>query len=88
MPRARGARRSTDASSHAGLFEDRESVDLVIIVGTALKVAPVSELIGHMPHSVPVLLINRTPVLHIQSDIQLLGGEAGAQEARLFCPFR
>ncbi|PWN97343.1 SIR2-domain-containing protein [Tilletiopsis washingtonensis] len=55
------------------LFEDRESVDLVIIVGTALKVAPVSELIGHMPHSVPVLLINRTPVLHIQSDIQLLG---------------
>lgn len=48
-------------------------MDLIIVVGTSLKVAPVSELVGHMPHSCPVILINRTPVLHEGVDLQLLG---------------
>ncbi|CEH16390.1 Sirtuin 5 and related class III sirtuins (SIR2 family) [Ceraceosorus bombacis] len=55
------------------LFQDRESVDLILVMGTSLKVAPVSELIGHMPHRVPVVLINRTPIRHMAVDIQLLG---------------
>lgn len=55
------------------LLEDREKVDLLIVMGTSLKVAPVSELIGHLPHATPVILINRTPVLHMAMDIQLLG---------------
>jgi NAD-dependent histone deacetylase SIR2 len=56
------------------LSEDRSQVDLLIVMGTSLKVAPVSELVGHIPHRTPVILINKTPVLHMGTlDIQLLG---------------
>ncbi|PWZ01010.1 SIR2-domain-containing protein [Testicularia cyperi] len=61
-----------DAFDHA-VFADRTEVDLLIIMGTSLKVAPVSELITHIPHSTPVILINKTPVYHIATDIMLLG---------------
>ncbi|PWN33067.1 DHS-like NAD/FAD-binding domain-containing protein [Meira miltonrushii] len=55
------------------VVQDREKVDLLIVMGTSLRVAPVSELVGHIPHSTPVILINRTPVTHLAMDIQLLG---------------
>ncbi|KAH9940872.1 SIR2-domain-containing protein [Epithele typhae] len=55
------------------LMEDRAQVDLVIIIGTSLKVSPVSDTISHLPHSVPQILINKTPVKHINPDIVLLG---------------
>ncbi|UZJ56450.1 hypothetical protein CBS101457_005770 [Exobasidium rhododendri] len=56
------------------LLLDRNEVDLLIVMGTSLKVAPVSELVGHIPHRTPVILINKTPVLHMGTlDIQLLG---------------
>ncbi|KAI0731379.1 SIR2-domain-containing protein [Earliella scabrosa] len=55
------------------LLEDREKVDLLIIIGTSLKVAPVSDTISHLPHSVPQILINKTPVRHINPDVVLLG---------------
>lgn len=55
------------------LVADREEVDLLIIMGTTLKVAPVSEIVAHFPHNTPVLLINRTPVLHFNLDVQMLG---------------
>ncbi|KAE8231693.1 hypothetical protein CF326_g3287 [Tilletia indica] len=55
------------------LFQDRDEVDLLLVMGTSLKVAPVSELVSHIPHSTPVVLINRTPVTHIAMDVQLLG---------------
>ncbi|KAI0285261.1 DHS-like NAD/FAD-binding domain-containing protein [Russula brevipes] len=55
------------------LVEDREQADLLLIIGTSLKVAPVSDIIAHMPHSVPQILINKTPVTHINPDIILLG---------------
>lgn len=55
------------------LLQDRSQADLLIIVGTSLKVAPVSSVVGHLPHSCPVILINRTPILHIGVDIMLLG---------------
>jgi len=55
------------------LLLDRKEVDLLIVMGTSLKVAPVSELVGHIPHSTPVILINKTPILHFGMDIQLLG---------------
>ncbi|EPQ31701.1 uncharacterized protein PFL1_01034 [Pseudozyma flocculosa PF-1] len=55
------------------LLADRESVDLLIVMGTSLKVAPVSELVSHIPHSTPVILINQAPVYHIAVDIMLLG---------------
>ncbi|CAD6905248.1 unnamed protein product [Tilletia controversa] len=55
------------------LVQDRDEVDLLLVMGTSLKVAPVSELVSHIPHSTPVVLINRTPVTHVAMDVQLLG---------------
>ncbi|CAE6538815.1 unnamed protein product [Rhizoctonia solani] len=55
------------------LFKDRESVDLLLVIGTSLKVAPVSEILTHIPHSVPQVLINKTPVTHVNPDVVLLG---------------
>lgn len=52
---------------------DRNIVDLVIVIGTSLKVAPVSELVPFLPPDVPQLYISRTPVTHINFDIDLLG---------------
>lgn len=55
------------------VFADRDKVDLIVVMGTSLKVAPVSDLLTHMPPSVPVVLINRTPILHMAMDVMLLG---------------
>lgn len=55
------------------LDDDRDKVDLLIVIGTSLKVSPVSEILSHLPHSVPQILINKTPVRHINPDIVLLG---------------
>ena len=52
---------------------DAEKCDLVICIGTSLKVAPVSELIGIIPPSVPQLYISKNPVHHIQFDVDMLG---------------
>ncbi|ELU43396.1 SIR2 domain-containing protein [Rhizoctonia solani AG-1 IA] len=38
-----------------------------------MKVAPVSEILTHIPHSVPQVLINKTPVTHVNPDVVLLG---------------
>lgn len=62
----------SDTFDHA-LLADREEVDLLIVMGTSLKVAPVSEILGHIPHSTPVILINKTPIFHLATDIMLLG---------------
>ncbi|KAL6304547.1 SIR2-domain-containing protein [Sparassis latifolia] len=55
------------------LLEDRQKLDLLIVIGTSLKVSPVSEILAHLPHSVPQILINKTPIKHINPDIVLLG---------------
>lgn len=52
---------------------DTEQVDLLIVMGSSLKVSPVSEIMSQIPHSVPQILINRTPITHMTFDIQLLG---------------
>ena len=38
---------------------DRDHVDLVVVIGTSLKVAPVSEVVGILPPHVPQLYISR-----------------------------
>ncbi|CAG8451721.1 3525_t:CDS:10 [Ambispora leptoticha] len=53
--------------------EDREKVDLLIVMGSSLKVAPVSEIMGQIPHRIPQIVINRTPIKHMHFDVQLLG---------------
>ncbi|KAG0344798.1 NAD-dependent histone deacetylase sir2 [Podila humilis] len=55
------------------LEEDREEVDLLIVMGSSLKVAPVSDIMCSLPNSVPQILINKTPITHIDFDVQLLG---------------
>ncbi|CAJ2505047.1 Uu.00g124410.m01.CDS01 [Anthostomella pinea] len=52
---------------------DRDAVDLVIVIGTSLKVAPVSEVVPYLPAHIPQIYISRTPVSHINFDIDLLG---------------
>ncbi|CAK7272954.1 NAD-dependent histone deacetylase sir2 [Sporothrix epigloea] len=52
---------------------DRDRADLVVVIGTSLKVAPVSEVVPYMPPHVPQIYISRTPVSHINFDIDLLG---------------
>jgi hypothetical protein len=42
------------------LKHDRGRADLVIVIGTSLKVAPVSEIVGVFPPSVPQIYISRT----------------------------
>lgn len=52
---------------------DTDQVDLLIVMGSSLKVSPVSEIMSQIPHSVPQILINRTPITHMTFDVQLLG---------------
>ncbi|KAL4881549.1 SIR2-domain-containing protein [Aspergillus karnatakaensis] len=42
------------------LHHDRDRVDLVIVIGTSLKVAPVAEVPGVLPSHVPQIYISRT----------------------------
>ncbi|EHA56672.1 hypothetical protein MCOR27_004416 [Pyricularia oryzae] len=55
------------------LGHDRDLVDLVIVIGTSLKVKPVSELVPVLPANVPQIYISRDPVSHVHFDIDLLG---------------
>ncbi|KAJ1770652.1 NAD-dependent histone deacetylase sir2 [Coemansia sp. RSA 1843] len=55
------------------LTVDREKVDLLLVMGSSLKVAPVSDIMGNLPHTVPQIVINKTPILHFNFDVQLLG---------------
>lgn len=52
---------------------DRFRTDLVVVIGTSLKVAPVSELVPFLPSHVPQIYISRTPVAHHNFDVDLLG---------------
>ncbi|OIW25159.1 SIR2-domain-containing protein [Coniochaeta ligniaria NRRL 30616] len=52
---------------------DRHQVDLCVVIGTSLKVAPVSEVVSFLPPGVPQIYISRTPVGHVNFDIDLLG---------------
>ncbi|GAA5961668.1 hypothetical protein JCM21900_004635 [Sporobolomyces salmonicolor] len=55
------------------LLQDRDEVDLLIVMGTSLRVSPVAQLPSHLPHSIPQILINRDPVGHHNFDVCLLG---------------
>ncbi|KAI1826985.1 SIR2-domain-containing protein [Xylaria intraflava] len=52
---------------------DRNLVDLVIVIGTSLKVAPVSEVVPFLPTNIPQICITRDPIGHVNFDIDLLG---------------
>ncbi|TVY16489.1 NAD-dependent protein deacetylase [Lachnellula arida] len=52
---------------------DKDLVDLVIVMGTSLKVAPVSDVVPYLPSHIPQIYISRDPVSHVNFDIDLLG---------------
>lgn len=62
-----------DEFSQRLVKHDRDLVDLVIVIGTSLKVAPVSEVVPYLPAHIPQIYISRTPVTHVNFDIDLLG---------------
>ncbi|KAK0272701.1 NAD-dependent histone deacetylase sir2 [Friedmanniomyces endolithicus] len=53
--------------------QDSKDVDLVLVIGTSLKVAPVSEMPHHLPAEVPHIFISREAIEHVNFDVQLLG---------------
>ena len=58
------------------ILADRLEVDLMLVIGSSLKVEPVSNLVGEIvPHHVPLVLINKEPVYHLYRsfDVQLIG---------------
>ncbi|CCK72472.1 histone deacetylase HST1 KNAG_0K01070 [Huiozyma naganishii CBS 8797] len=58
---------------HRTIREDIDKCDLLICIGTSLKVAPVSEIVNMVPAHIPQVLINRDPVKHANFDLNLLG---------------
>ncbi|XP_044716209.1 sir2 family domain-containing protein [Hirsutella rhossiliensis] len=52
---------------------DRDKVDLVVVIGTSLKVTPVSEIVSWLPPHIPQVYVSRQAVNHINFDIDLLG---------------
>ncbi|GAB7348534.1 hypothetical protein MBLNU459_g6928t1 [Dothideomycetes sp. NU459] len=52
---------------------DSDMVDLIVVIGTSMKVAPVSEIPNLVSSSVPVIYISLEPAYHINFDITLLG---------------
>ena len=53
--------------------KDRDLVDLVLVIGTSLQVAPVSEIPGFLPENIPQIYISRESCKHIAFDVELLG---------------
>ncbi|XP_030835211.1 NAD-dependent protein deacetylase sirtuin-1 isoform X2 [Strongylocentrotus purpuratus] len=55
------------------LNDDKETADLLIVMGSSLKVRPVATIPSLLPKKVPQILINREPLPHLNFDIELLG---------------
>ncbi|XP_075469123.1 NAD-dependent protein deacetylase sirtuin-1 isoform X2 [Ascaphus truei] len=58
---------------HRAMKYDKNEVDLLIVIGSSLKVRPVALIPSSIPPDVPQILINREPLPHLHFDIELLG---------------
>ena len=58
---------------HNSVARDKERADLLIMVGSSLKVRPVALIPTSVPKDIPQVLINREPLPHIAADVELLG---------------
>ncbi|GMR47502.1 hypothetical protein PMAYCL1PPCAC_17697, partial [Pristionchus mayeri] len=61
------------ADFHTQMAIDKNEADLVVVIGSSLKVRPVSLIPFAVSPDVPQILINREPIPHYTSDIELLG---------------
>merc|ERR1712223_1537828 len=58
---------------HNAVAKDKDNVDLLIMIGSSLKVRPVALIPSSINTSVPQILINREPLPHLTPDVELLG---------------
>lgn len=60
-------------SFHEAMTEDKNECDLLVVIGSSLKVRPVALIPSSLPAHVPQILINREPLPHCHFDVELLG---------------
>ncbi|KAI5738051.1 hypothetical protein M8J77_002422 [Diaphorina citri] len=60
-------------SFHSAMTLDKNRCDLLIVIGSSLKVRPVALIPNSLPPSVPQILINRERLSHLNFDVELLG---------------
>ncbi|XP_017772877.1 PREDICTED: NAD-dependent protein deacetylase sirtuin-1 isoform X1 [Nicrophorus vespilloides] len=60
-------------SFHEAMSEDKNECDLLVVIGSSLKVRPVALIPSSLPSNVPQILINREPLPHCHFDVELLG---------------
>lgn len=58
---------------HDAMAEDKNKCDLLLVIGSSLKVHPVALIPTSLPAHVPQILINREPLSHCHFDVELLG---------------
>ncbi|CAG9856071.1 unnamed protein product [Phyllotreta striolata] len=58
---------------HEAMTEDKSVCDLLLVIGSSLKVRPVALIPSSLPAHVPQILINREPLSHCRFDVELLG---------------
>lgn len=58
---------------HSAMAKDKDMCDLLIVMGSSLKVRPVALIPSSIDSSVPQILINREPLNHLNFDVELLG---------------
>lgn len=58
---------------HESIEADRNNCDLLIVIGSSLKVKPVAMIPNLVPAHVPQILINREPLPHMNFDVNLYG---------------
>lgn len=58
---------------HTVMATDKDKCDLLIVIGSSLKVRPVAHIPSSIPASVPQILINREQLHHLKFDVELLG---------------
>ena len=60
-------------SYHQSINLDKNKCDLLIVIGSSLKVKPVANIPHLLEKNVPQILINRESLKHMNFDIELLG---------------
>jgi hypothetical protein len=58
---------------HRSIDEDKLKCDLLIVIGSSLKVKPVANIPHLLKPDVPQILINRESLKHLSFDVELLG---------------
>lgn len=61
------------AKFHSTIRQDLVECDLLISIGTSLKVSPVADIVERIPQGIPQVLINRDPIDHCNFDVSILG---------------